>query len=599
MAMTIRKKFIATGLGLAVSLMILGGVAFRTNQSVENSVDLQTLRAEQLMTVGKIREAVLALLLDAMDSIVDKDSGTIEPARLAGIRENARFLSDNLAALKELADTDAEKKAAEDSAEGFQALSRAIQTDLPGLIASGADDEQFARIDDVIDQWGDRVKENLDLIQASVKSELGEAAQDVHGTIVRADWMLAVVFGLTLAILIPSFYLFARSILAPLKRVVEMLSSLEQGRVDVRLNLKQQDEIGQMARTLDDFADSLANEVVSALQKLAEGDLTAEIGARDGQDRLRGSLQKTIADLNDMVAQIQVAGQQIDMGSSQVSDSSQALSQGATESAASLEQITSSLSQMASQTRQNAESANQASQLSQSAKAAAQNGSSQMAEMVRAMDDINAAGQNISKIIKVIDEIAFQTNLLALNAAVEAARAGQHGKGFAVVAEEVRNLAARSARAAKETADLIEGSVEKTSRGSGIAQKTAQSLQEITQGITRVTDLVTEIAAASNEQAQGIGEINRGVSQIDQVTQQNTATAEEGAAAAEELSSQAEHLQDMLSRFALKNARPASTAKPQLPAKSRTASRWNAEAASGSLKPRPVIALDDGEFGKY
>jgi len=356
-----------------------------------------------------------------------------------------------------------------------------------------------------------------------------------------------VLLGLAMAVTLAFF--FARSITEPIAQVKSMLSDMARGRLGRRLYMHRQDEIGQMAAILDEFADTLQNQMVAALEQLAEGDLTFDAKHKGHDDSIGMALKKTGDDLNVMVAEINNATEQIAAGSGQVSDTSQTLSQGATEAASALEQITSSMTSLASQTNTNAENANQANQISKQAREDAEKGNLHMEELVSAMNDINASGQNISKIIKTIDEIAFQTNLLALNAAVEAARAGRHGKGFAVVAEEVRNLAARSAKAARETAELIEGSVAKAQNGSAIADRTAKALREIVIGSTKVTDLVGKIASASNEQANGIAQINQGLGQIDQVTQQNTASAEQGAAASEELSSQAVQLKAMLGRF--------------------------------------------------
>jgi len=200
----------------------------------------------------------------------------------------------------------------------------------------------------------------------------------------------------------------------------------------------------------------------------------------------------------------------------------------------------------------NASNANQANELALAAKEGAIKGNEQMKGMLKAMEEINEGSGSIFKIIKVIDEIAFQTNILALNAAVEAARAGQHGKGFAVVAEEVRNLAARSANAAKETTGLIEDSMKKVEGGTKIANDTAAALSQIVEGVTQVTNLVGEIATASNEQALGINQVNQGILQVSDVVQANFATSEESAAASEELSSQAELLREQVSQFKLK-----------------------------------------------
>ncbi|WP_321368708.1 HAMP domain-containing methyl-accepting chemotaxis protein [uncultured Desulfuromusa sp.] len=350
------------------------------------------------------------------------------------------------------------------------------------------------------------------------------------------------------------FFMLRKLIVTPLNKIKSFLSDIGHGHLTNRLNMNQQDELGETARTLDDLAESLNSEVVGPLQQLANGDLTFTVSPHDKHDTLRHAIKKLGEDLNRMIADLQVAGQQIDNGSTQVSDSAQLLSDGAAQSAASVEEIGSSLQEIGDQTNTSAEHAQEANLLSASARDAANTGSARMTEMIGAMSEINIAGQNISKIIKVIDEIAFQTNLLALNAAVEAARAGQHGKGFAVVAEEVRNLAARSAKAASETAELIEGSVEKTTKGTEIAERTGEALEEIVGSIGKVTDLIAEIAAASSEQAQGISQVNIGLQQIDQVIQQNTASAEESAATSEELSSQAAELKHQLGRFVLKSS---------------------------------------------
>jgi methyl-accepting chemotaxis protein len=341
-------------------------------------------------------------------------------------------------------------------------------------------------------------------------------------------------------------YLLSKSISVPLRKTVAMITDLERGRLDSRLKLERKDEIGQIAVAMDGFADNLQGEILTAFQKLAEGDFTFE-----AQGLIARPLAKANDSLIEIMSQVQNVAEQIAEASSQVSDSSQTLSQGSTESAASLEQIGASITQLTSQTKLNSENADQASMLANGAREAAVQGGTLMTELVGAMDSIDRSSADISKINRVIDEIAFQTNLLALNAAVEAARAGQHGKGFAVVAEEVRNLAARSAKAARETAQLIEGASDKTRNGSELAAKTSNALQEIVTGATRAADLISEIAAASGEQSEGIGQVNQGLGQIDQVTQQNTATAEESAAAAEELAGQADQLRLMLARFRL------------------------------------------------
>ena len=404
-------------------------------------------------------------------------------------------------------------------------------------------------------------------------------------------------------------FLLGRMVRSPLQRLVVMMEELGRGHLGTRLNIDTNDEIGQMGKAIDSFAETLEKDIVANMKKLAAGDLDFTVVPYDGKDEIRNSLRKVSDDLNMIMGEVQSTGDQIARGADQVADTSQSLSQGATEQASSLEEISASINQMAAQIKQSADNAGQADGLSRQARESAARGQQQMQAMVAAMSEINRAGADISKIIKVIDEIAFQTNLLALNAAVEAARAGQHGKGFAVVAEEVRNLAARSAKAAKETAELIEVSVDKAKNGGAIADHTASALDEIVAGVTKVSDLIGEISAASTEQAEGISQVNQGLSQIDQVTQQNTANAEESAAAAEELSGQVRQMRQMLQRFHLKGGAPLRAGLPSPAAAPRSwssaptasASEWGgtAPARSGSAQGQSFIALDDEEFGRY
>lgn len=337
----------------------------------------------------------------------------------------------------------------------------------------------------------------------------------------------------------------------PIRQAAQMARGIACGDLSQRLTLAQEDEVGMLAAALNDMVMSLQQKA-DLTEAISQGNLSLSVTLLSDKDQLGKALQRMTENLNTTLSQVQATGEQILTGATQISDASQSLSQGATQSAASMEEISASMTQLTSQTRNNADHAEQARSLSLGSQQGAEQGHKLMGEMVMAMAEIEDSGKNISKIIKVIDDIAFQTNLLALNAAVEAARAGQHGKGFAVVAEEVRNLAARSAKAAHETSDLIENSVVKTHNGTEIARKTAEALTQIVAATTTVSDLVAEISVASKEQAHGIQEINQGLGQIEAVTQQNTANAEETAASTEELSGQVAQLNHMLDNFKLK-----------------------------------------------
>ncbi|HEX7019904.1 MAG TPA: methyl-accepting chemotaxis protein [Gemmatimonadaceae bacterium] len=295
------------------------------------------------------------------------------------------------------------------------------------------------------------------------------------------------------------------------------------------------------------------NEAATTLDRLSKRDLTARMEGNYSGDfaKIKDAINLAGENLEEALAEVAVASEQVAAASDQINTGSQALAQGSSEQASALEEVSSSLQEMASMAKQSASNAKEARGLAEAAREGTAKGVESMQRLTTAMGRIKESSDATAKIVKTIDEIAFQTNLLALNAAVEAARAGDAGKGFAVVAEEVRNLAMRSAEAAKNTANLIEGAVKNAEGGVVITGEVVENLDEITTGVTRVSEVMNEIAAASDQQTQGITQVNTAVDQMNGVTQQTAANSEESASAAEELSSQAARMREMVETFRL------------------------------------------------
>lgn len=411
-------------------------------------------------------------------------------------------------------------------------------------------------------------------------------------------YMLIVGF-IAVVIALIAFFVFAMSLANSLKKGVSFARQIAEGNLGATIDLDQKDEIGILATALKNMATELRlaiSDIGSVMTSVKEGDLSKHVTANLAGDlvQLKESINDSITMLNHTMVQVVSSSEQVKAGSTELASSAQSLASGATEQAASLEETSSSMSEVGSRAKTNNENANQAVQLSGQTLEIVDRSNSQMKEMLASMDKINGSSTDISKIIKVIDEIAFQTNLLALNAAVEAARAGKYGKGFAVVAEEVRNLAARSAEAARNTTELIENSIKEVESGVDNAGKTAEILNEINSSITKVSDLVGEISASSQEQSVSITEINEALTQVNTVVQQNSSISEESAAASEELSGQAMQLQELMNRFSLiheETFQKIAPVKPEVLAQPET--------QENPPEPARMITLDDDNFGKY
>lgn len=349
------------------------------------------------------------------------------------------------------------------------------------------------------------------------------------------------------------------AITTPIKEASIVLEEMSKGNLDIIMEGEYNGDHAVIKNALNHTLSSIRGyivEISEILHEVSLGNLSVSIDREYmGEfEKIRTSLNHSLNAFNDMFVSINQAADQVAAGSKQASEGSQLLSQGATEQAGAIEELTASINEIAMQTKKNAERAGLASELADTAQSNAIEGNAQMQEMLKSMEGINEASDNISKIIRVIHEIAHQTNILALNAAIESARAGKYGQGFAVVADEVRNLAARSAAAAKDTEALIQCSINQVQDGMAIAESTAQSLYGIVDGAKQVANLINEIAEASREQAAGIAQINKGIEQVSHVVQSNSATAEESAAISEEMHAQAEMLKGLVDSFQIRDS---------------------------------------------
>ena len=462
-------------------------------------------------------------------------------------------------------------------------LDSMIQQVRNGNVASVMESLEYLSLHEQLDKINTELETLFDLVYQ--QGRLEDEALAVRSTKTTTICTVLGLFVLLFSVCICVYLI--RMINAPLGKLKAAADKLALGDVEVDIKRESGDEFGDLSESFAKMAENLQGQAVIAKQ-LATGDRTMNVVPRSEKDVVGNALQYMMVEENHVLSSIKEASYQVTTGSEQVASASQSLAQGSTEQASAIQQITASIDEITQRTKINANDANETNKLVIEAREHAELGNTRMEQMRGAMAEINDSSENISRIIKVIDDIAFQTNILALNAAVEAARAGQHGRGFAVVADEVRTLAGKSAQAASETAELIEDSIRKVAHGSALAEETAEALEKIVASIERVVDLVNSIAIASNDQATAITQIDQAILQVSQVVQTNSATSEQCAAASEELSAQAARLRDMITRYQLKPVEYSAVAQPM----------DNIQIPYLTASAQNVISLGEG-FGKY
>ncbi|WP_394523974.1 methyl-accepting chemotaxis protein [Lacrimispora sp. JR3] len=477
-------------------------------------------------------------------SLIDKDSADMQTA---------------LANLETLLKKENEKQILTEIKSGLEESDQ-IQAAVLKLAAQGKSDEARTMIKNVYEPKYEDLKGKVINLAQSVSSDAEGFVDEANGTNRNAVVMGigAMIIGVFVCALIAMR--FSRSIVKPLEELDVAAKEMSKGDLKASryITYQSKDEIGFLADSLRStmtILDSYVTEISSILLRLSKGDLTVprdQITDFMGDfSEIKSSFVTILKSFNNTLGDIHQSSVQVDISSDQVSDAAQMLSQGSTEQAMALEELTGAITDISSQIRENAENAQSANALTAKVQKEVEESNLHMVTMNSAMNEINESSQEIGKIIKTIEDIAFQTNILALNAAVEAARAGEAGKGFAVVADEVRSLASKSAEASKDTAVLIENSVKAVENGMAIAEQTSHSLDVVKNTTVQVVDTVNLIADASEKQAESVENISERVSQISQVVQTNSATAEESAAASEELSGQAAYLEQLVERFHL------------------------------------------------
>lgn len=417
---------------------------------------------------------------------------------------------------------------------------------------------------------------------------------------VKFAWIVLIALGSASVLLaLVMILVIRRSILTPVLEIMGAYEEISKGHMDTVIKYEGRDEIGRMAALIqktNHMQKAIIADIIDKFTKISQGELRLKIDLDYPGDYvlIKEAIERTALTLNDTMHTINTAAEQVSIGSSQVSDGAQALAAGSTEQASSVEELSATVTQIAEQAEKNLDGVKDANKEVEVAGTSVNNGNQHMALLSAAMAEISSSSNQIANITKVIEDIAFQTNILALNAAIEAARAGSAGKGFAVVADEVRNLAAKSGEAARQTAELIQNSVDTVARGTKSTADTANSLQEVGASAMRVMEAMARIEKATKEQAEAIEMVKMGLGQVSSVVQTNAATAEENSATSEEMSAQAAALRMEVGKFKLSSGQGGIAAAPRI-----TLTGSDSEPKWDLPKERIEVLELESDSGKY